>query len=213
MPDLAESLPLPRRLALSYAPSAARRANLALMLLDQRLGAIIASGREAVMAQIKLAWWRERLAEEPSRWPEGEPLLALLRDFPGGAAELVPLVNGWEVLLAERLGSTEIADFATSRAAGWCALAKGWGASPPLAVARRWAMADLALHLPEGDEAAAVREAWEQLAERTGRLPRRLRPLAVLDALSSRAIRRGKGELLDGPGALITALRVGILGR
>lgn len=208
--DLAETLPLAQRLALSYAPRGARPAALALLALDQRLAAILRGGGEPVMAQIKLAWWRERLAEGPANWPEGEPLLALLRDFPGGAGALGPVVDGWEMLLSEQLDPAAIAAFAQGRAEGWQALGSG-GAEAGQA-ARQWALADLALNLPDGGERDAVcgvlaAESWNR-----SRLPRTVRPLAVLHALAGRALRRQASELLDGHGAMFTAMRVGVLG-
>ena len=206
--ELAETLPLAQRLALSYAPGAAREPVLALLALDQRLAAIVRSGGEPALAQIKLAWWRERLSESPARWPEGEPLLGLLRGFPGEPGALAAVVDGWEMLLGERLDTPEIAQFAEGRAAGWIAL----GGTAAAAAARYWARADLLLNLPAGDEVEAVRAALAA-EPRQAKLPRELRPLAVLGALAARTIRRGSEELLDSPGALGTAMRVGIFGR
>ena len=207
--ELAETLPLAQRLALSYAPRASRGPVLALLALDQRLAAILRNGGEPALAQIKLAWWRERLGESPARWPQGEPLLALLREFPGGPGVLAGVVDGWEMLLGDRLDTPEIAQFGDGRAAGWIALG-GDGAG---VVARKWALADLLLNLPAGDEAETVRAALAGEPQRGATLPRDLRPLVVLNALAARAIRRGAAELLDSPGALVTAMRVGLLGR
>ena len=136
--------------------------------------------------------------------------MALLRDFPGGAGALGQVVDGWEMLLAERLDPAAIAQFAQGRAEGWLALGSG-GAEVGQA-ARQWALADLALNLPEGaerDEVCGVMlaESWHR-----ARLPRTVRPLAVLHALAGRALRRQAAELLDGPGAMFTAMRVGLLG-
>jgi phytoene synthase len=44
------------------------------------------------------------------------------------------------------------------------------------------------------------------------KLGRAMRPLAVMAGLSERAIRRGAGEALSGPGALLSAIRLGISG-
>jgi len=211
--DLAETLPLAQRLALSYAPRSARAPALALLALDQRLAAVLRAGGQngdgaQAIAQIKLAWWRERLREGPANWPEGEPLLALLRDFPGGTVPLADIVDGWEMLLTEDLDQTAIAEFASGRASGWQALG-GDGAGR---AARNWAMADLWLNLPEGEEATNVRATLDAEWNRV-RLPRQARPLQVLHALAGRALRRDAGELLDGPGAMFTAMRVGIIGR
>jgi 15-cis-phytoene synthase len=203
---LAETLPLAQRLALSYAPAGAHAPVLALCALEARLAGIVRGPGEPVLAQIKLAWWRERLAEDAARWPAGEPLLELLRGFPGGPGVLVPVVDAWEGLLAETL---DPAAFAAGRAAGWAAL----GGEDARAAARRFALVDLLFHLPPGDEADAVRallagEGWAPV-----RLKRPVRPLAVLHGLAARALRRGSAELLDGPGALFVAMRLGFTGR
>ena len=96
---LAATLSPLTRLALAYAPRTARPAWLAVLALDQRLAGIVRSAREPLLAQIKLAWWRERLAEPVARWPQGEPLLSALAAWDGQAAALVALVAGWEAVL------------------------------------------------------------------------------------------------------------------
>jgi 15-cis-phytoene synthase len=206
-----QSLPLAQRLALSYTPVRWRSAVLALLLLDNRLAAILRQGGEPVIAQIKLAWWRDRLGENPDVWPSGEPLLQALRQWPAAAAQLLPLVNGWEALLAEELTLAAIEDFAQGRALAWAALVTE--APEALAPAREWALADLALNLGETDEAGAVRRLVLAGKPQGARLPRSLRTLAVLRALSRRALERGNGDLLDGPAAGLLALRIGLTGR
>ena len=93
--SLAEQLPPPQRLALSYAPPSARCPTLALLALDTRLAGLLRRRGEPVLAQVRLAWWRDILAAEPGGWPEGEPVLALLRSW-REPAPLVALVDGWE---------------------------------------------------------------------------------------------------------------------
>lgn len=208
LPDLADTLPLAHRLALSYAPAAVRKANLALLLLDSRLRSIVAGGGEPAIAQIKLAWWRERLSEPRARWPEGEPLLGLLREWPGDPAPLANMADGWEMLLADTLDQQTIAQYAEGRARGWEAL----GGQNAGLTARRWALADLLLHLSPGAEADAVQAALAKEPPASP-VPRNVRPLGVLHGLAMRAIRRQSAELLDGPGAMLTALRFGVLGR
>ena len=214
--DLVETLPLPQRLALSYAPRKARAATLALLALDTRLAGIIRTGGEPVIAQMKLAWWRERLGQAPADWPVGEPLLALLRECGIDATRLVPLVDGWEMLLADDLGRSELTAFARGRALGWAAVSDGTGQSAPLApvekAGREWALLDLARHLDSEEEATRALEAAAITGRAGARLPREVRSLAVLHSLSLRAYRRGSSELLDGPGAMAAALRSGLLG-
>lgn len=251
--ELLDTLPLVQRLALAYSPPEAREDTLTLLALDRRLAAILRQRSEVLLAQLKLAWWRDRFREERAAWPAGEPLLARLAGWRGDLAPLAELVDGWEALLAESLRPDAMRAFAAGRAAGWAALAGELMArdhpparrsqpSPGLAkevtpfqpkpepqrrpgppgtnahpgveqAAREWALADLALNLgawPEAELAreVALAEPWKPL-----RLPRALRPLAVLRGLSGRAVRRGSSEALDGPGAALLALRIGLTGR
>lgn len=215
--DLLETLPLPQRLALSYAPRRARAPTLAMLALDTRLAGIIRTGGEPVIAQMKLAWWRERLAQDPAQWPVGEPLLALLNESAHECTRLSPLVDGWEVLLADSLGLEEISLFAKGRALAWASVADAagqTGASVSVENAgRTWALADLAMNLGTQEEIARVRAAAEKETESQPVLPTVLRPLTVLRGLAIRALRRNATEMLDGPGAMATALRLGIIGR
>lgn len=213
--DLVETLPLAQRLALSYAPRACRGDMLALMALDARLAGIVRGDGEAIIAQMKLAWWRERLAQAPDDWPLGEPLLALFRAGRLAPAGLEPMVDGWEALLAETLDASVVESFAAGRAAMWQTFASAYSGdeSPVAQSAREQAMGDLAINLGSAEEAAVARELASAQPWKRGRLPRPLRPLKILHGLTRRALDRGSKELLDGPGAMATVLRVGITGR
>ena len=213
-PELLADLPLPQRLALSYAPAGAHEVNLALLALDARLGAVLRGRREPIAAQMRLAWWRERLAQAPASWPLGEPVLEALRAWRDPSA-LAVLAEGWEVLLAERLTLDVAAEFIDARGRACASLARELGTSEEHAAAgagRVWAAADLAAHVSdEGEHAMTV--AHGRSLPPPGRLPRALRPLAVLAALGQRALRRGGEPLLDGPRATLLALRTGLSGR
>jgi len=206
-----QSLPLAQRLALSYAPATSREDALTLLILDARLAAVVHIGGEAMIAQIKLAWWRERLAEEPAKWPKGEPLLERLRQGAIDPAGLVPLVDGWEHLLVEEASPEAIEVVASARGVAWALLCDDPAKLEAVRQAgRQWALADLALAFPE--LAATISHAGLLENAKTA-LPRSLRPLSVLRALAMRAVRRNAGDLLDGPGAMALALRVGLFGR
>ena len=212
--DLIETLPLPQRLALSYAPASARAATLTLLALDTRLAGVAMGGGEPMLAQIKLSWWRDRLREPCDKWPKGEPLLAALSEHVEDCSGLASMVDGWESLLVEEHGARQWQEFAEGRAALWQVLARrlasdATGVANP---ARTWALADLALAIPPGDVRAAIVSAAQAEKANKVRLPRALRPLAVLDALSRRALADERKALLDGPGAMILAMRVGISG-
>ena len=165
-----------------------------------------------MIAQIKLAWWRDRLTEEPSSWPAGEPLLARLRDWPGDVSRLARMVDGWETLLSERFGPEELDAYAAGRGSGWVALAETCGVDEAAVdrAARQWAIADLLPHLAKPEEAEPARACLDQAAPR---IPRPLRPLAVLRKLTVKAALQGHGDPLHGAGALFAALRAGLTGR
>lgn len=216
--DLVESLPLAQRLALSYTPRACRADALALLALDARLAGIVRGDGEVIIAQMKLAWWRERLSQDPQGWPIGEPLLALLRDGALEPAGLVPMVDGWEALLAETLDESVVESFAAGRAALWQTFNKSHGGSKsPLnaaaQAAREQAMGDLAINLGSESEAALALEVAKSQPWNRATLGRPLRPLSILHGLTRRALDRGSKELLDGPGAMATVLRLGIAGK
>ena len=92
----------------------------ALWKLEARLFGVVAQRREVVLAQIKLAWWRERLAQvaaEPAALPKGEPLLAELAMTWGGRPTLAPLADAYEaVMLAEEVDALALAGMALADA-------------------------------------------------------------------------------------------------
>lgn len=204
------------RLALAYAPRRAHEHWLTLLALDARLAGVVRGAREPMLAQLRLAWWRDRLGGDPAEWPKGEPLLARLAAWGERAAELVALVDGWEALLDEE---PDAQAFAQGRAGAAAALAGITGAGitgadpdAAAAAARRWALADLALHLSDGEARAGARTLLGSCPAMPV-LGRSMRPLAILAGLSERALRKGVAEALSGPGALLAAIRLGIAGR
>lgn len=194
------------RLALAYAPARAREDWLTLLVLDARLAAVVREAREPVLAQIRLAWWRERLKDSPEARPKGEPLLARIGDWPG----LDRLADGWEEMLAEQ---PSFPGFAEGRAGAIASLAAKLGVSDPSAgiLARRWAFADLALHLGDGEERTLALALLAGTKPPKNRASHVLRPLAVLSSLSVRAAEQGRA-VLTGPLDLPTAIRIGLFG-
>lgn len=214
MAQLSESLPPEQRLALAYAPARARAATLGLFALDARLAGVVRNASEPLLGQIRLAWWRDRLGENPQSWPEGEPLLALLRPWGEHAAVLRSLVDGWEALMGEPPAFEALAE---GRAQACAALAIVLGetdfASEAERAGRSWALADMAGRLSSPDELAVVASMLNVQDLRRATLPRTLRPLAILHGLARRAVRHPERGLIGGPLALLSAVRLGILGR
>jgi phytoene synthase len=209
-----EILQPPQRLALAYASARSRPSTLAVLALDARLAQILRGRREPLVAQLRLAWWRETLERPPVQWSTGEPVLDALRAWSDPAA-LAALPSGWEALLAEELTPRAIAQFADARGLAFAALSRELGVEAPeraAAAARIWALADLAANLSAGAERQRAVDYGRGLGL-PPRLPASLRPLAVLGALGAAALARGGGDLLAGPRSALLALRTGLTGR
>lgn len=213
---LVAALPAVARLALVYAPARARQQTLALLALDARLAALIRRSSEPMLAQLRLAWWREAIAQDPAKWPQGEPVLAALRSWGDQAFQASVLVDGWEALTAPApLATGQIAAFAEGRAAGAAALAGALQCPKDAEAARQlgriWAIEDVAMRLGREDERAAALA----LAQAQGRLPRVSRPLRTLRVLAGLSRRRrvaGRDEGAASPAAMLEALKLGLLG-
>lgn len=216
--SLLQGLPVLQRLALSYAPRSAAPPTLALLALDARMAGIVRTASEPLLAQLRLAWWREQLEKSETERPGGEPLLAALEDWRGGKQALVDLANGWEEMTGEApLTTAAFERLADARGKAFAALAERIGAPDSHGTARRlgrnWALADIAAHLGHPEEQRIARDLAQRQDWRTARLSRKMRPLAVLHGLAARATRRGEGLEERSPTAMLAAIRLGFLGR
>jgi phytoene synthase len=175
----------PERLAIAYAPRGIRPAWTGLLALDHRLADAARPGRDAIMIQLRLAWWRDRLSEPAAGWPHGEPLLGLLIAWDAERAALGALVDGWE---AQVVGEDGGALLDRARAGAIVALAR---------------LAGLAETAPLSSAAADWAEGRALNAQR---LPRALRPLVLLQHFETAG---------DAPPwrVLLGAVRKGWLGR
>jgi phytoene synthase len=110
--DTALELSPPARLAIAYAPRDLRPAFALLLQIDQRFAEIMRNAREPMIAQIKMAWWREAFASPIEARPKGEPLLQALNEvgdrIPSSALEA--LASAWEHLLGHAQFSQEAID-------------------------------------------------------------------------------------------------------
>lgn len=205
-----------QRLALAYAPAASRPGLLALLALDARLAGIVRHSREPMLAQLRLAWWREQLATMGDKGESGggDPLLASIRVWPGSRAPLVGLVDGWEAMVGEApLPASAFAPLAEARASAFAALAASeQEAASAMAMARAWALADIADRLSDPREREAALALVQAQDWRARRLGRGLRSLCVLHALAARAVSRKAGARA-GFVDLLVAMRVGLFGR
>ncbi len=215
--SLIDELPLAQRLALAYAPAGARPATLALLALDARLGQAVRQASEPVIGQMRLAWWRDQFGLDPRMRERNDLLMGSLDVFAGEADSLTALVDGWELLLDEKLDTAQIRAFASARAQAFLALKRVIGslddAEAILSAGQQWALADLVTGLSETEERSRVIDLWEESHRGLNKLSRNLRPLAVLEGLARRSLSSGGTPMLHGPGAAITAIRLGLVGR
>jgi phytoene synthase len=191
---LSERLDADRALALTYVPAAQRGALRTLWELDAALGAVLAGGREPLISQIKLAWWRDSLVKLDREKPPAEPMLqAVAADIlPAGVsgAELSEMEEGWTLLLGqEPLTADELGTYAAARGAllfRYSARILGAQIAPGMIQAGEgWALVDLARHSNPVDAEAALQAARERLDVQE-RWPSALRPLGMLARLARR---------------------------
>lgn len=182
----------PARLALAYARAADRPLWTAYFALEARLAEAGARTSQPMMAQLRLAWWRDRLKCPARDWPTGEPLLAKLACWDAERAALAALVDGWEALLVGEDGGDALAE---GRISAMLALARLCGIASGPAIER------------------AARD-WQAPASAAAgtTLPRPMRPLAVLRMLAMREAARQHGVAAP-LGDVAALLRLALTGR
>jgi 15-cis-phytoene synthase len=94
-------LPGPEMLAIAYASRVAVAKLRWLLLFDHRLAEVLARAKEPLIAQMRLAWWRDVLAKPADQHPKGEPLLAILPDDPALIDAALDLIDAYEMLVTE----------------------------------------------------------------------------------------------------------------
>lgn len=210
-----------RRLALSYAPRAARDRLAALWALDSALGDVLRTGRTPMVSEIRLAWWREALQRLDHQPAPAEPVLEGLErhvigaDISGNA--LARMETGWSLLLEPELGQETLARYAALRGGALFDLSArllgGDGGFDVRAPGEAWALADLARHSGrKAERQAALGMARERLLP-IARWPRRLRSLGMLTMLAARDSSAEAMERQGSPGRMLRMLGHWLTGR
>lgn len=214
----ANTLPELHQIALGQAPAEMRTIWHSFFALDQRLGRILSETTEPMLAQIKLAWWRDRLSEEVEMRPTGDAVLDGLLSWEGHEVSLVDLVNSWEALLEEDLSAEEVTAYLDGRASPFAELARMAGAADhdeaSKQAAKIWALSDLVGHISSKDERALILAEFSDLAnDPVPTLPKSMRPLSILSALAKRHLIQPTKPILSRRRDALIALRVGIFGK
>lgn len=206
-----------QRLALSYCAPRLRPMLVAGLALDRRLARIVATANEPMLAQMRLAWWRDTLLQPVASRPIGDAVLgAIGSSWQGHERSLVSLVDGWEGMIGSEIPSRDaFSTFASARAGIFEAVVAVSGSADASVVAEHaklWALVDAAVNNGQQEERAMLAE-LARAVKVTGRVHREMRGVAVLSALARRSLDRGLRPLLEGRGAALTAMKAGLSGR
>ncbi len=178
-------------LAVQYAPADRREDLLALWQLDARLRRIFVSMREPALAEIKLAWWQERLSALRTDTVPPEPLLRRLAGATAIApVDLTTLAEGWRALFADEISAEQLDEYARLRgrglvSAGAAALC-GRATECMLQAGEGYSLVDYAADQPNGDvRGVAMRAARDRFRE-ADRIawPRAMRPVGMIVELA-----------------------------
>jgi phytoene synthase len=177
----------------------------------------VSTTTEPALGAIRLAWWRERLEELDEGAVPAEPRLrAIARQLLGrgiAGAELTKLEDAWLPLLQPFPWGQEIVEGLKLR--GRILFGVGTrllGGDPRLTetLGELWSLADGARHCSDPESRQLLKIAARNvLAGATGKVPRQVRPLTVLAALSAADL----GSESGGLGRVAAALRHRLLGR
>lgn len=184
-------------MAIGCARVQVRPAFQALWGLDDALGRVLTNAADAMIARIRLAWWREALERLDREPPPREPVLEGLHRFVlprevAGAA-LAGMEAGWSAIIGDDpITAAELDAYAAGRGGLLFRLGAALLGGPVANVAaagEAWALVDLARHSTErSDIDAAIAAARARPSPR--RWPKALRPLGMLAVLAQRDLAR-----------------------
>lgn len=205
----------PLQRVLIAAAGGARDRAACIFALDNACAQVARTVHEPLMAQIRLAWWRDGLQADAAlaqhRSPEMDALRALA-GFDRMRPHLIAMVDGWEELILFDGSDTDAMLTAFARGRGGGLFAAFGGETLDNAGGRTWALWDLAGHL--GDEALAERAVTLARDMATGPRARLPRMLAMMAGAAQSDVRRGRGAPPDlTPGLYLRLLRAQLIGR
>lgn len=214
-----EDLSAAHQLTLAYLSGDERAALSAGFALDQRLSRIVRNANEPILAQMRISWWREMLNDDLAKRPKGDVVLASIgTNWLGREGPLIQLADAWEELLVtETLGEEAIDRISQNRSA-FIVEAVGRAGDNSLlphleAISKRWALVDLAVHCSSAVESKKIMDMARAITVRSRALPRKLRGIAVLDALVRHSLKHGARPLAEGRIGALVAFRAGLIGQ
>ncbi len=204
------------RLALAYAPRDQRLISAAVLALDLRLAQMVRSAREPMLAQIRLAWWRDALNGKHDD-ARGDAVLDGLRACSLNEVQskiLRDLVDAWETMLVHADVQADHYALCAQRGAIFrLFVPEGQGEATLDAAGAYWAAWDFWRHSADLEEAAAWLAVAKIGAQSWPALPRKARLAAILRGLARNDIQVGRPMTLERPGTLMRIIRIGLIGR
>ena len=184
--------------------------------MEVRLSSIIARMTEPMLAQMRLAWWRDQLACPVQARPRGDAVLdALGSHWAGAEHRIAALVDGWEVWTKPDHSVDDVGIFLEGYAAPFGTLAAN--CLPGIdaragAVNGQWYGAGIAFLMEQRlCGGTRVLDLAPTLSERT-RMPRKLRSLSIAGGLGQRVVLNRRGPLFGDRGSALAAVRLGLFG-
>ena len=191
----------------------------AIWAFDGRLAAIARTTSEAMIGQMRLAWWNDVIDDPHGVKGQGEPVIEQMRAAGVMAAPgLTAMIDGWEVLVVEPEIDVEgLRAYAVGRGGGLFRALAGEADAPDWLVqaGQVWALWDLSGHVGDerlADEALALARAL--VTDAPPAWPRRWKPLRIVYTLARRDVLAGRRAPVGMPRALaLRLLRVALFGR
>lgn len=192
----------------------------AIWAFDGRLAAIARTTSEAMIGQMRLAWWNDVIDDPHGVKGQGEPVIEEMRATGAMAAPgLTSMIDGWEVLVVEpEIDGAGLHDYATGRGGGlFRALADASDAPEWLDMAGQvWALWDLSGHVGDDALAQAALERARALIDAMPamRWPAAWKPLRLAYGLARQDVLAGRRAPVGvSRGMALRLLRLGLFGR
>ncbi|MBL0116186.1 MAG: squalene/phytoene synthase family protein [Sphingomonadales bacterium] len=188
-------------LALAFCGARVRALFSNLLQFDRNLARAVQQENAPIAGQIRLAWWRDQVAESPGRRTPSPMLDGLMQGTALARQLLTQIIDAWEILLAEgELSDETLLHYANGRGSGVFCMAATLSetdASEALeAAGTLWALVDFARHCADPAMSEHVLGLARAFCGSARRLPGSLRPFALLAYFAERDAIRGFDRLI-----------------
>lgn len=192
----------------------------ALWAFDARLAKVARTTSEAMIGQMRLAWWNDVIDDGTGVKGQGEPVVDAMRacgaiDLPGLSA----VIDGWEVLVVEpEIDLLGLRDYAVGRGGGMFRALADVAEAPDwlIAAGQVWALWDLAGHVGDEALATAALELAQTLLPQAedAQWTRDWKPLRIAFTLARQDVAEGRGAPTGISRSLAwRLLRIALVGR